>query len=106
MSDAALRGPIVVPLRRFAFLWDLDIIDSIDEITKAVQNKKPLHLVPSDFNFLAYNPNEVLIICIQTGIGREHHILVSDSRVSGVFKAWLERGTWLAGPTGRSYMGS
>jgi len=82
------------PFRRFGFLQDLDFID---EITKAVQNKERLRLVPSALNFpgvdsILYNPDEVLT-CIQI-IRREHHILVSRLRR---IQSWLKRDTRLAG---------
>ena len=85
------RGPIP----RFNFLQDSDFIE---EIAKAVQNKKPLHLVPSALDFPAvdsilYHPNTVLT-CIQTTIRREHPILVSGlQRIQN----WLEPNTPLAG---------
>jgi len=85
------RGPI----QRFDFLQDVDFID---KITEAVQNKKPVHLVPSALNFPAfdsilYDPNEVLT-CIQTTVRRDHHILVSGLQR---IQSWLERDTRLAG---------
>ena len=85
------RGPIAC----FNFLRDSDFIE---EITKAVQNKKPLHLVPSALNFPAvgsilYHPNEVLT-CIQSTIRREHPILVSGLQR---IQSWIEPHTPLAG---------
>lgn len=85
------RGPI----RRFTFLQDSDLID---EMIEAVQNKEPVHLVPSVSNFAAvdsilYDPNEVLT-CIKTAIRGEHHILVSGLRR---LQSWLKRDTRLAG---------
>ena len=84
------RGPI----RRFNFLQDLDFID---EITKAVQSRNPLHLVPLALNFpvnsILYDPNEALT-CIQITISRKHHILVSGLQR---IRSWLKRDTRLAG---------
>jgi hypothetical protein len=85
------RGPIPC----FNFLRDSDFIE---EITKAVQNKKPLHLVPSALDFPAvgsifYHPNEVLT-CIQTTIRSEHSILVSGLQR---IQSWIEPHTSLAG---------
>ena len=62
----------------FTFLQDADFID---EITKAVQNGQPLHLVPLVRNFpavdsIVYDPNEALT-CIQTTVSRNHPIVVS-----------------------------
>jgi len=84
------------PLRRFTFLQDLDFLD---EITKAFQNKKPVHLVPSASNFptaidsILYDPNEVLTF-IRITVRREHQILVSGLRR---IQTWLEREAPLAG---------
>ena len=80
---------------RFTFLQDLDFID---EITKAVQNEKPLHLVPLVHNFpavtsIVYDPNEVLT-CIQTTVGRNHPIDVSGLQR---IQSWLKNDTPLAG---------
>ena len=85
------RGPI----RHFNFLQDLDFID---EIAKAVQDKNPLLLVPSAFDFPAvysilYDPNEVLT-CIQITTSGRCHVLVSRLRL---IQNWLERDTRLAG---------
>ena len=82
------------PFRRFDFLQDLDFID---EMTKAVQIKERLHLVPSALNFPAvdsilYEPDEVLT-CIQI-IHREHRILVSGLQL---IQSWLKLDTPLAG---------
>ena len=78
--------------RRFNSPQDLD---SIKEITQAVEQKTPLHLVPGA-NFPAvdsilYDPGEVLT-CIQTTISGKH-----DIRVSGLrrIQSWL-RGEPLA----------
>ena len=54
---------------------------SIDELTKAVQNEKPLLLVPLVRNVAAvdstiYDPKEVLT-CIQITTNREHDVPVS-----------------------------
>jgi len=82
-------------ITRYTFLEDLDFVE---EIKRAVQNKTPLHLVPSARNFPAvdsilYDPNEGLT-CIQITIGEEHPIRVSGlQRIQG----WLERNARLAG---------
>ena len=71
--------------------------DFIDEITKAVQKNKPLHLVSSSPKFTAigsilYVPNEALT-CIQTTVSTNHGIPVSGlQRIQN----WLEHGTLLA----------
>ena len=53
-------------IRRFDFLQDVDFID---EITKAVQNRDPLHLVPSAHNFPSVNSilygSDKVLTCIQ-----------------------------------------
>jgi len=84
------RGPV----RRFDFLQDLDFID---ELTKAVQNEKPLHLVPLARNFAAvdsiiYDPKEVLTF-IQIMVNREHDNLVLGLRH---IQSWLKHDTPLA----------
>jgi hypothetical protein len=85
------RGPI----RRFNFPQDSDFID---EITTAIQNRKPLHLVPLVRNFpsvdsIIYDPDEVLT-CVQITASRNHGVLVSAlQRIQSLFK----RGTPLEG---------
>jgi len=68
----------------------------IDPIRKAVDNKQPLHLVPSAPNFPAvdsilYDPNDVLT-CIQIMITVDHDIVVSGLQD---IQSWLKRGTSL-----------
>jgi hypothetical protein len=82
------------PLPRFNFLWESDFID---EITKAVQNNEPLHLVPSAPNFPAvdsilYAPNDVLT-CFQTTVSSKHPI---DADGLQQIQSWLEARTLLA----------
>ena len=84
-TEWTYRGPI----RRFNFLQDLDFID---ELTKAVQNEKPLHLVPLARDFEAldsiiYDPKEALLTCIQITIYGEQDILVSDLQR---IQSWLK----------------
>jgi len=79
---------------RFTFLQKLDFID---EITKAVQNERSLHLVPLVRNFpavdsIVYNLNEPLT-CIQTTVSRNHPIVVSGLQR---IQSWLGLGTPLA----------
>jgi hypothetical protein len=74
---------------RFYFLQKSDFTT---KIAKAVQNKTPLHLVPSAHDFPAvdsifYDPNDSEVLtCIQVTICREHHILVSGLRR---IQSWL-----------------
>ena len=80
---------------RFTFLQNLDFIN---EMTKAVQNRGPLHLVPLVRNFpvvdsIVYNPNEPLT-CIQTTVSRNHPIVVSGLQR---IQSWLKLDTPLAG---------
>jgi hypothetical protein len=84
------RGPIP----RFNFLWESDFID---EITKAVQNNEPRHLVHSAPNFPAvdsilYGPNDVLT-CIQTTLSSKHPINATGLQE---IQSWLEARTLLA----------
>jgi hypothetical protein len=84
------RGPIP----RFNFLWESDFID---EITKAVQNNEPLHLVPSAPNFPAvdsilYAPNDVLTF-IQSTVSSKHPINATGLQE---IQSWLEARTLLA----------
>ena len=84
------RGPIP----RVNFLWESDFID---EITKAVQNNEPRHLVPSAPNFPAvdtilYGPNDVLT-CIQTTVSSKHPINATGLEE---IQSWLEARTLLA----------
>jgi hypothetical protein len=72
-------------------------MDFIGAITNAVQNKSPVHLVPSVRNFatvdsIVYDPKEVLT-CIQIMVSGQHPI-----RVSGLqrIQSWFESGTPLA----------
>ena len=79
----------------FTFLRDLDFID---EITKAVQNGQPLHLVPLVRNFpavdsIVYDPNEALT-CIQTTVSRNHPIVLSGLQR---IQSWLKLHTPLEG---------
>ena len=84
-SSGKMTWTIPDRIRRFIFRWDLDFID---EITKAVDAKTPLHLVPFSRNFVAidsiiYDPNGVLTFSQVTSL--ENTILTS--RVSNLFKA-------------------
>jgi hypothetical protein len=61
-KDVTFHGPVP----HFNFRWEMDFIGAI---TNAVQNKSPVHLVPSVHNFVTvdsiiYDPKEVLT-CIQ-----------------------------------------
>jgi hypothetical protein len=83
------------PITRFTFLQELDFID---ELTKAVQNNRPLHLVPLVRNFpavdsIVYVPNEPLT-CVQTTTRGEHAIVVPGLRR---IQSWLKEDTLLAG---------
>lgn len=91
-TEWSYRGPI----RSVNFLQDLDFVD---ELTKAVQNEKPLHLAPlaRDFEALGsiiYDPKETLLTCIQITINGEQDILVSDLQR---IQSWLKDDTPLAG---------
>ena len=68
------------------------------EITKAVQDRKSLHLVPSARNFPAvdsilYDPNAVLT-CIQITMNKDHAMVVSGLQL---IQSWLKLGTSLEG---------
>ncbi len=72
----------------------------IDAIMKAVENKQPLHLVPSVPNFPAvnsilYDPNDpdAVLTCIQITINVDHDIVVSGLQD---IQSWLKRGTSLS----------
>jgi len=79
------------PIPRSKFLQESDFVE---QITKAIQENKELHLVPSAPNFKAvdsilYAPNEVLT-CIQATVSRKDHgILVPGLRC---IQRWLGRG--------------
>ena len=82
------------PIPHFNFTQRLDFIN---EITKAVWDRKPLHLVPLACNFPAvdsilYDPIEVLT-CIQTMISGNPGIRVPGLRR---IQSWLECDTPLA----------
>ena len=91
-TEWTYRGPI----QRFNFLQDSDFID---ELTKAVRNEKPLHLIPLARDFEAldsiiYDTKEMLLTCIQITIYGEQDILVSDLQR---IQSWLKDDTPLAG---------
>ena len=70
--------------------------DFIIAITDAIQNKYPLHLVPSIRNFeavdsIVYDPNEVLT-CTQITVSSKHPISVSGLQR---IQSWLEPGNKL-----------
>jgi hypothetical protein len=94
-SSRKMTWSVPSGIQRFNFRRDSDFID---EITKAVREKKPLHLVPFSRNFAAvdsiiYDPNRVLT-CIQVTSRREHDILVPGLQR---IQSWLRRGTLLEG---------
>ena len=71
---------------------NLQEADVIKYINSAVENNKPLHLVPSVSNFAAvdsivYCPTDVLT-CIQVTINSEHPIAVTDLKR---IQRWLKR---------------
>jgi hypothetical protein len=83
------------PITRFTFLQELDFID---ELTKAVQNNRSLHLVPLIRNFpavdsIVYVSNEPLT-CVQTTIRGERPIVVPGLRR---IQSWFKEDTLLAG---------
>jgi hypothetical protein len=73
----------------------------LGEITKAVRNRKPLHLIPLVRNFPAvdsilYDPDDLdaLLTCIQITINKDRPMLVSDLRL---IQSWLKQRTTLGG---------
>ena len=93
-SSGKMRWGCPGPIRRANFLQQSDFID---KITKAFQDKQPLHLVPSVPNIPAidsilYIPNEELS-CIQVTISTKHGIQVPGLRR---IQSWLQPGTVLA----------
>ena len=93
-SSKKTRWSCPGPIRRANFLQKSDFIV---KITKAIQEKQPLHLVPSVPNFPAidsilYGPDKVLT-CIRVTISTKHGIHVPGL---GLLQSWLEHGTTLA----------
>ncbi|KAH9985077.1 hypothetical protein BJV74DRAFT_718521, partial [Russula compacta] len=87
------RGPV----RRFTFD---NQFTAIKEITNAVQNNKPLLLVPSKIKFPAtdsilYDPNDpnAVLTCIQITLNERHPLVVSGLQH---IQTWFKRGTPLA----------
>jgi hypothetical protein len=73
----------------------------LDEITKAIPVRKPLHLVPLVRNFLAvdsilYDPDDpdTALTCIQITMNKDHAIVVSGLRL---IQSWLQQRTALGG---------
>jgi hypothetical protein len=84
-------------IRRITF----DESTVFNELTEAVRNRKPVHLVPSARNFAAvdsilYDPDDpdAVLTCIQITMNEKHPIAVSGLQL---IQRWLKRGSSLNG---------
>jgi len=91
-----------VVLSWFHSTFRLSGTDIIEQIINAVQNKEPLHLVPSvpnvaAFDSILYDPNDpnAVLTCIQVTMNeKDHAIPVSDLQH---IQSWLKPRTLLEG---------